>query len=185
MKRLILVPALAFATACANDYPVAPVRDISWPEVASMSRSASSGMVPFTYSGSGTTITSGFGCEGDATNLVLSASGVFYSSHMGKITSTWVNCFTSALAFVSQYGTMTAANGDKVFWYGSADDGSSMVLDFASLTYTASNFWIIGGTGRFEGAVGTFDYYGEFVSDFSSATGIGNGVMSSVGLKNH
>lgn len=185
MRGLSLVPALAVAFACADFTPVEPVSDVAAPEVESISAAASHSMVPYKASGTAVTVSSSADCEGDPTNSAVVAAGGGNATHLGQVTWTYVNCLTSTFEFVSQYGIMTAANGDQVFWHGSVAAGSALTLDYANLTYTGTNFFFTGGTGRFDGVSGGFSTRGTFTADLSAITVQASGVISAVGSIGH
>lgn len=86
-------------------------------------------------------------------------------THIGNHTSEWYVCINEQQGLEgSFYGTLTAANGDKIYF--SQPDPSVFTIDeYGNVT---GGFDITGGTGRFEGATGHINTSG--VDDFINNT---------------
>lgn len=95
-------------------------------------------------------------------------------THMGKMEGTLLHCFNDdTYAFENGLFTMTGANGDSIY----GEYTGQILGDYFTVEYT-----IIGGTGRFENAIGS----GSGVGVFSDMTTFEfdaelNGDISSVG----
>jgi hypothetical protein len=110
------------------------------------------------------------------------------STHLGraKIAVTqcygWDGSYPPAPVFLSHSVTFTAANGDRLFGYGSVYDDPPVMGFQDGLTYELLPIRLVGGTGRFRNAEGWFRLTGDF--SFGSDVG-GNyateGWISTVG----
>ena len=118
--------------------------------------------------------------EGQATIVsgdlgeVQTTAGSGFGSHLGKVTSSGTVQFGAPVGTqVPGEGTQvfTAANGDQLF------TSFSGVLDLNTLTATVP-FTITGGTGRFEGATGTFTAEIEADPSLTSFTFDASGTIS-------
>lgn len=86
-------------------------------------------------------------------------------THIGNHTSEWYVCLNQQGGLEGAfYGTLTAANGDKVYF--SQPDPSVFEIDENG--NVTGEFDITGGTGRFEGATGHINTTG--VDDFANMT---------------
>ena len=86
-------------------------------------------------------------------------------THIGNHTSEWYVCSTPEGGLAGTfYGTVTAANGDKIY-YSQPDPSVFTIDEFGNVT---GEFDITGGTGRFEGATGHLNTTG--VDDFVNLT---------------
>jgi hypothetical protein len=189
MRRLAFLPLLMLALGCSDSTLFQPEPNLTVvASDAAQAQNAVVHMVPFTaHNGSWWTGDSGFGCEGSDDNLWGIGPGVINVAHLGRSDYSALNCWAldatspMGMAFISQTGWVEAANGDRLFWYGSADMGSTATFDLAELTYEMGPFWFTGGTGRFEGVTGEFTARGTLAADFATGTENWDGVISSVG----
>lgn len=102
-------------------------------------------------------------CYPDFARVEFTGSGT--GTHIGNHTSEWYVCSNSQGGLEGPfYGTLTAANGDKVYF--SQPDPSVFTIDQNG--NVTGEFDITGGTGRFEGATGHINTYG--VDDFINNT---------------
>ena len=123
-------------------------------------------------------------CSGDLPGFAN--AGVFLhgtATHLGLIDSLHsrlqdVNCnlsFATALLTTNFAGQMAAQNGDLIFYTGDDEINVYNLLTGAGTTGTITGVWTItGGTGRFEGASGSFTINGPV--DFTTATFSGTGI---------
>jgi hypothetical protein len=88
------------------------------------------------------------------------------ATHLGNGTNEWYVCLNTETGGLEGafYGTLTAANGDKVYF--SQPDPSVFTIDQNG--NVTGEFDITGGTGRFEGATGHINTSG--VNDFLNMT---------------
>jgi hypothetical protein len=166
MRKLVLLPLLLFAVACSDNMPVEPEMDLS-PELSVALEKGGVGdvvkMVPFKAKG---TWWNGSGpedwCE-EYEDQYPNVYAVFPESegtgtHVGHFTGKTVNCIEDNISYrlISHYNVIEAANGDLIYVYGSEDDGTEMVIDWAdpNLSFEILGAQIVGGTGRFENATG-------------------------------
>jgi hypothetical protein len=87
--------------------------------------------------------------------------------HMGRVTGSAANCTdlaTFTLLTTSQ--ELVAANGDKLFFGGSKESGTVMMIDWTDpdLSFEILGLTITGGTGRFENASGWLALSAESIS---------------------
>jgi len=143
--------------------------------------------VPYKGHGHWWSVVDALGCEGDPGNLFSLGAGEINVTHLGRSDYSFQNCWEFdphapiGITFVSQAGSVTGAHGDQLFWYGSAAMGSGVTFDLANLTYEMGPFWFTGGTGRFDGATGSFMATGSLAPDFATGTENWHGMVSSVG----
>ena len=174
MKGLFCLPALVlvvFAVGCAGpDSPTAP--SVS-PGVAGFGATASqsSQSVPFKGSFEGSqTLTPGTPPFGTVNG---SATGT--GTHVGRFTVT----FPHTVNFATRTGvgtyTFTAANGDTLT---ASFTGAAQGAPLVSIVEHAT---VTGGTGRFEGATGTFTVERQFNQLTGATEGSFEGEISSVG----
>ena len=106
----------------------------------------------------------GNGCypEYAQTQFIGSGNG----THIGNSSDEFYVC-SNAEGVLSGpfYGTLTAANGDKIYF---SQSDMSVFVFIDEYGNVSGEFDIIGGTGRFEGATGHVDTYG--VDDFVNMT---------------
>jgi hypothetical protein len=133
-------------------------------------------MLPFKGDGYWWEEESASGCGPD--DLAASGGQEMNLTHLGLSQMTFLNCWTTAFDFISQTGTITAANGDKLYWHGTAAEGSEATLDFVNRTYVMGPFWFDGGTGRFEGATGWFYDRGTSAEDLLTGTAAWDGKIA-------
>jgi len=117
-------------------------------------------------------------CSGDLPTLAN--PGYFLTgnaTHLGEIISSQsrgqdLTCdlsFTTKLLITSVSGQLTAANGDVIYYTGNDVIDASNYIDGVGYDGTITGTWTItGGSGRFEGATGSFDINGP--ADFSTGT---------------
>ena len=124
-------------------------------------------------------------CSGDLQPLLL--LDYFISgnaTHLGNLNAELsnlhhVNCdlsFATALLTTSVSGQLVAANGDAIFYTGDDVINVFNLLTASGTTGTITGSWTItGGTGRFEGASGSFTINGlvDFLTFGFSATAEG------------
>jgi hypothetical protein len=112
--------------------------------------------------------------------VVVDATGT--ATRLGQFTLTvphFVDTSTRTAAGTYQF---TAANGDTL----TADfTGVSVPTDVPGVIYIVETATITGGTGRFEGATGTFVAERLFDRVAGTTTGSFAGTISSVGASNH
>ncbi len=174
MHRLALLPLLMLVFACNDSTFLQPEEQLA--AVAAVP--ATDRKIPFKgKNGNWWSGEHGLGCEGSDQNVWAVGPGEIHVTHLGRSEYSVFNCWTAAFEFVSQTGQVTAANGDQLFWYGSAEMGTVAVIDFVELTYVMGPFWFTGGTGRFEGATGHFSARGELAEDLQTGTENWDGVL--------
>ena len=191
MKKLTVLPFLLFALACQDGTPVQPDLDLS-PEIGLSQAMASQGnvlkMVPFKGPNEWWETGGGFGCEGVGEYYAAywAATGNF--THVGHSKLVGTNCWRflddppegeMPFEFISQSGTLTAANGDLLYWYGAPP--KTAVEFLSETTYQMGPFWFTGGTGRFENAQGEFYDIGSMAEDLMTGTSVYSGFISTVG----
>lgn len=193
MRKLVLLPLLVFSLACNDNTPVEPELALSL-ELGVGQAAGGQGeavkMVP--YKGKGTwwglngdvVEREGFDCDALGGYLDQGA-GVINVTHLGRSDYSFINCWDGTLeTILYQTGTVTAANGDQLFWDGPGDgDWDVFVVDWAGGSYQMGPLIFSGGTGRFAGATGSFVSFGTFVEIDGGygGTEMWEGTISSVG----
>lgn len=189
MRKLAFLPFLVFAFGCSDSTPVEPEMDLS-PELSVALQQGGMGdvvkMVPFKakqtwWPGDGDPNA----CDhfkGDYP--AVSASYPMFegtATHLGYHTGSAFNCIDLAtFQLLTSSQEIVAANGDKLFFYGSIGDGTVIVIDWTdpNLSFEILGLTFVGGTGRFENASGRVDLSSESLYGGSAVM---KGEISSVG----
>ncbi len=120
---------------------------------------------------------------GDAGLLSVTVEIEAKATHTGRSEIAMTNCRTPNIEefVVTETGTITAANGDLLYIHGSAVDYRTTHPFYPDGTWEFGPIHFVGGTGRFEGAVGEFGSWGTIDESGMSGTSISQGWISSVG----
>lgn len=95
-----------------------------------------------------------------ATGPVVTTTAFGTATHMGRVTAVWTQCaIGSTGGWTGQTATIEAANGDELWLYGGDNPSGA----------TSFSVTIVGGTGRFDGAMGTLQATGIVVPEFLPA----------------
>ena len=138
--------------------------------------------VPFKGKGSMMIVGQASGCDGDAEMISTTVEIKMRLTHLGLSTITTTNCFTfPAFMYVAGNGTITGANGDQLFYEGSAVDYGTTHPIYPDGSWEFGPLHIVGGSGRFEGAVGVFDGWGMLDESGLAGTAFIEGWIASVG----
>jgi hypothetical protein len=106
------------------------------------------------------------------TTLQVTNTHVGEATQMGRFTATSVDLVDLATAAGTGTFNFTAANGDQLFTETSGGEDSFVPPNVSHITLVAR---IVGGTGRFAQASGTFTLQSTTTIDFSTNTGTGHG----------
>lgn len=166
--RSIIFAVCVCAAACSGqnlDSPTSPTA----PTVAPVHVQAQSGtQLPFGGSYTGET-TGAVNCPPTCppTLLTVSGSHTGEATHLGRFTATSVDEVN--LASTASTGTLgfTAANGDQLFTETTGSEDEFIPPNTSRVTLIAT---IVGGTGRFAAATGSFTVRFEGTIDFASGT---------------
>ena len=173
MKRIVAVPALLLVLACQDHTPLQPEPELApSPALAQAPNGLGDGakMVPLKMAGTWWPTAEGdpSPCEefADAVPLFLEWEGT--STHMGRMGGSATNCMGpgayGSRPFLSHSTTMMAANGDLLYSHGSAaGDGTQMVIH-PDLSFAIVSAPLVGGTGRFRDATGSYNLYGDNIA---------------------
>lgn len=172
MKRLALLPLVMLAFACGDSTLLQPEEDADLQIVAKRSTPK---MLPIKGYGHWFELDTASPWQCPDNTLAAFGGQEMNLTHLGLTELIFLNCWTPAFEFVSQTGAATAANGDKLYWYGAAAEGTEATLDFGNRSYLMGPFWFDGGTGRFEDATGWFYDEGTFAEDLMTGTATWNG----------
>jgi hypothetical protein len=189
MRKLFPLPLLILAFACSDNMPVEPDLTIS-PELGLVQTAARNGddakMVPFKGKGIVRIVGMVLGCGGDPGLLSVSVEIAVTATHTGRSMIAMTNRWTPNMEefVVTQTGTTMAANGDLLYIHGSAEDYGTTHPFYPDGTWEFGPIHFVGGTGRFEGAVGWFDNWGTIDESGTAGTSISQGWISSVGSSN-
>ena len=173
-KRFLGIAAtLAVFSACA-DTPTQPVL-LETPLVQSSlvgTANRTVKMVPFHSTGGLMLVdASGVVCpEGETPRRAI---GWGIGNQLGKFTSTGIQCIDFSTGIWSRLDvTFTAANGDQMSVELDAVKGGR--IDFSTVPPDVKVYWnVIGGTGRFEGAIGTLTLHNGPITGTISSPGSG------------
>jgi hypothetical protein len=106
------------------------------------------------------------------TTLVISGTGEGNATHLGRFTATSEDSVNIATTQSTGTFNLTAANGDRIFTTTVGHETGFQPPNVSSVTQTAT---IVGGTGRFAGATGSFTVAFTQTIDFATATAAGTG----------
>jgi hypothetical protein len=184
--RLIVLGVCALAAACSQGFesPNSPTSALSARPLAEGSgagaQTQATGGTSLPFSGSFTMATRGeLNCPPTCppTTLRISATEEGTASHLGSFTAVSLDIVDLATATGTGTLTLTAANGDKLFTT-TAGGEEQFIPPNLSLVRTVAT--ITGGTGRFQGATGTFTLRYRLEIDFQSATSTGAGTFEGI-----
>ncbi len=105
-------------------------------------------------------------CE-PPTILTIAGTRTGTASHLGAFTATSVEVVDIAAATGTGAFNLTAANGDQLF---TTTTGGEDGFEPPNISYVTGVGTIVGGTGRFAGASGTFTVHTRSVIDFGAQT---------------
>lgn len=185
MRKIVLL-ILFLPLACADGGPLEPTEQLAVnPERLPAYVSADADFVkkvPLKGKGYLKIVGQASGCGGDAGLISTTVEIPMRLTHLGLSTITSTNCFTfPAFEYVSGTGTITAANGDQLFYEGSADDYGTTHPFYPDGSWEFGPLHIIGGSGRFEGTMGVFDAWGMMDESGAAGTAFTEGWIASVG----
>ena len=181
--RLMIVCVCLFAAACSGHQAlnsptlptgttaVAPVQAPALRSAASV-QAQSIASLPFRGSFTGKT-TGTLNCPPTCPPTIVTIRGTLAgtATHLGRFTATSVDVVDIAAATGTGTFNLTAANGDQLF---STTTGGQEGPPNGPIVLTAT---IVGGTGRFDHASGTFTLRLTQIVDFASATGTETGTF--------
>lgn len=193
MKRFMYFFLVVFLVLACGDQNLVQVEDElaltpEQPELTVAAAEAGMKMVPFRGSGHWWGVPGEiqereeFDCEAMGGLFLDHGAGQTNVTHLGRSEYDYVNCW-GVEDILYQTGFVTGANGAQVTWHATLEEGLRTVTDWENGTYEMGPMVIDGGTGRFEGVVGTFQSYGTFWLAESGWVGteLWEGVISSVG----
>jgi hypothetical protein len=108
------------------------------------------------------------------TTLTITGNQEGTATHLGRFTATSVNTVDLATTMSTGTFTFTAANGDQLFTTTAGQETAFIPPNISHVTFNAE---IVGGTGRFAGATGTFIIRTIGAIDFAAATSTGTGTF--------
>ena len=174
--RLIVLALCMFAAACGDQMPIAPTPSASARSALTETPLSKGAHLPF--SGSFTTKT-----KGEETFPILTITGTAEgtATHLGRFTAKIAEVVDMLTATGKGTFDFTAANGDQLFTTTSGAEDQFIPPDTSHVTMVAT---IVGGTGRFAGATGTFTIRRVDKIDFvaGEATGTGSFVEGHISL---
>ena len=167
MKKLIVLPAVLLLLACQDHNPVQPELEVA-PELvlaqAPGGKVKDAKMVPF--KGKGTYQYLAFVPDDDDKEIEIRVAIEGTATHLGRFQGEIAMLFEFMLidgtpvpiGYLSHSGIFTAANGDELHNEGSAGP-QGPVMEFREphgSGFSLAGIPIVGGTGRFESAIGEF-----------------------------
>jgi len=166
----LALAALALA-ACSPDAAPDPLA----PSVPNLSAGgngaapAKKGAAELPFRGSFTLLTSG---EIVPPTLTVTGTEEGTASHLGRFTATSVDVVDQPTATSTGTFNFTAANGDQLSTTTAGGQDAFTPPNVAHITLVAT---IVGGTGRFAAATGTFTIQETEIIDFATGTSSGSG----------
>lgn len=176
-KNAVLTLAAAAALACHNE-PLSPESRTGLAEQVASDQSAS-GIVGPSVSGTGLPFRGSYTINTNAvftppSTLTIDGTATGAASHLGRFTATTVDVVNTTTATSTGTYTLTAANGDQLFATTAGGEDQFIPPNVSHVTLVAT---IVGGTGRFASATGTFTIRFVSVLDFATATSSGSGAF--------
>ncbi|HEY0673246.1 MAG TPA: hypothetical protein VGD27_13290 [Longimicrobiales bacterium] len=169
-KIAVLTFAAAGLLACDHD----PLTVESAREFAPRARNAvveqSRGAVQLPFHGSFTIETSS--AFTPPTTLTLNGTANGHAIQLGQFTAASVDVVNTATSTSTGTFTLTAADGDQLFSTTTGAETEFVPPNVSHITLVAT---IVGGTGRFAAATGTFTVNSVVAIDFASGTSSGSG----------
>ena len=107
-------------------------------------------------------------------NLLLTGGGAGTASHLGRFTYTYKVTVDLTNALSSGVIQLVAANGDVI---NGVSVGRGEPTDTPNLTHVIQLVTITGGTGRFQGATGSFTSDALLVNDTKTGIGLSSGTL--------
>jgi hypothetical protein len=165
----VLTLAAAAVLACDNEPFNVASRTAS-------SALASSSTAPRTQSGTELPFHGSYMLETNSvftppTTLTINGTATGHASHLGRFTATFVDVVNTTTATSTGTFNLTAANGDHLF---ATTNGAEVQFIPPNVSHIALVATIVGGTGRFAAASGTFAIHSVSVIDFAKATSSGS-----------
>lgn len=144
VMRPILLVASVLAAACSDHVSTSPTS----PTGAGLAQSKSGTQLPFRGSFTGAE-------QGVVAppNLLIQGTGEGNATHLGRFTLTLADVVNMATTTSTGTFNLTAANGDQLFTTTLGEEDQFTPPNISHVTFVAT---IVGGTGRFAGATGTF-----------------------------
>ena len=174
--RAIILSVCVFTAACSGpaDSPTSPTSPTFAPAHTQAPRGTAQ-----TQAQSGTQLP----LQGSYTNesnavftppatLTVTGTATGNATHLGRFTATFVDVVGTTTAMSTGTLNLSAANGDQLFTTTSGGEDEFIPPNVSRVTLVAT---IIGGTGRFAAATGTFTLHQIGVIDFATATSSGSG----------
>jgi hypothetical protein len=106
------------------------------------------------------------------TTLTLNGTSSGHATHLGQFSATSVDVVNTTTATSTGTFTFTAANGDQLFTTTTGGETQFVPPNVSHITLVAT---IVGGTGRFATATGTFTISSIITIDFATGTSSGSG----------
>ena len=174
-KNAVLTFTAAATLACHNE-PLSPESRTGSANQAATAQSASA-IVKHSASGTelpfrGSYTINTNGVFTPPSTLVISGTATGHASHVGRFTATTVDVVNTTTATSTGTYTLTAANGDQLIATTAGGEDQFIPPNVSHVTLLAT---IVSGTGRFDGATGTFTVRSISVLDFATASSSGSG----------
>lgn len=174
-KNAVLTLAAAAALACDSE-PLNLASQTASTEQASPAQAASgiveqsAGGTELPFRGSYTINTNGVFTP--PSTLTINGTATGEATHLGRFSATFVDVVNTTTATSTGTYVLTAASGDELFATTAGGQDQFIPPNISHITLVAT---IVGGTGRFSGATGTFIIRTVSAIDFATATSSGSG----------
>ena len=159
--RPIILAASVLAAACSDQLSSAPTSPASTPLVPTQTQRNAT-QLPFRGS-----FTAADRSTLAPPNLLIQGTGEGNATHLGRFTATITDVVNLATATSTGTFNLTAANGDRLFSTTAGGEDRFTPPNVSHVTLVAT---IVGGTGRFASATGTFTVERTGTIDFAAGT---------------
>jgi len=168
--RPIILAACVFAAGCSGQGLDAPTSPTS--AGVALARTQARGDVQVPFRGAFTNETKGVFTP--PTTLTVTGTATGHATHLGRFVATLVDVVDVRTASSTGTFNFTAANGDQLFTTTAGGEDEFTAPNVSHVTLVAT---IVGGTGRFAAASGTFTIHSIGAIDFATATSSGTGTF--------
>ena len=165
MRRFLFLPSGALLSALVFGCADQPTTPGAPPEPGSIAAAAKEEAVELPFRGSFTGVSSSTEIVPPSHTVTGTAEGT--ATHLGRFTATSVDVVSLATGSSTGTWTFTAANGDQLFTTTAGAEDEFTPPNVSHVTLVAT---IVGGTGRFAAAAGTFTLEQTSIIDFATAT---------------
>lgn len=167
VMRPIILAASVLAAACSDQTSSSPTSPVSVAPARAHAQSQGGVQLPFRgslRSAEASAFANGY--------LLINGSGEGTATHLGRFAATIGDIVNPATRQSTGTFNLTAANGDQLF---TTTAGGEVGFDLPNISYVTVVATIVGGTGRFANAAGSFTVRRTVTIDFATNSSTSTG----------